>query len=195
VPECVLPSLETSLPSCLQAFLRFLGEGMPTVFSHVILHLCLFLSSNRQKSRLSACASRGGIAKTPSAVRYTSSRCPYSFVRFTHGSDKDVSLQAPVVSDGLAGKMHTHGSRPPGGIPCRQAWRGTAKTIEDGPNDWLHPQGRPGCYAGRSEEDQGPAECHDNIGFAKQGCGPRGRRRMPACDIGGPRHTQHDRDE
>jgi hypothetical protein len=100
-----------------------------------------------------------------------------------------------VIADGLARQIYAHGSRTPGGVPCSQVWRDTAKTIEDCPNYRLHPQGCPCHDAGRSQEKACPAESHDDIGFAKQGRGPPCRRRMPACDIGSPRHTHYDRDQ
>jgi len=103
--------------------------------------------------------------------------------------------QVAVISDRLASRIYSHGSRTPGSVPCSQAWRDTAKAIEDCPDYRLHPQGCPCGYDGRSQEEACPAESHDNIRFAEQRRGPHCRRCMPACDIRSPRHAQHDCDQ
>src|SRR6266446_343700 len=64
-------------PSCLQAFPSFPGEGRPADLTRFVLHLCSFLGCNRQKSRLQASSSRGGIAKATPGVGYPSSVCRY----------------------------------------------------------------------------------------------------------------------
>ena len=65
-----------------------------------------------------------------------------------------------MISGGLAEKIHS--SCTPSGVPCSQAWRDTAKTIEDSPDYRLHPQGRPCRYAGRNEGIY-PAVVHEFV--------------------------------